>query len=216
MVLIGLMGNAGSGKTEGAKYLVDKWDFIEKSFADPLKKACQEMFLFTDEQVYGTQEQKETPDPRWFDCTPRKALQFVGTELFRDNLDKIMPGLDKNIFTHHFKLWYEQQLIINPNIRVVVSDVRFQNEADFIRNLGGVVIKLERQLGEKTDTHSSEVELRNIKTFDYLIKNTGTIKEYQENICKIVSNLLDNAFNCKYMDAYNQSVNIMSDMAMNI
>ncbi len=60
-----------------------------------------------------------------------------------------MPGLDKNIFTHHFKLWYEQQLMINPNIRVVVSDVRFQNEADFVRNLGGIVIKIRKRIGRK-------------------------------------------------------------------
>lgn len=61
-MLIGLMGPKNSGKTTGAKFLVEKHHFVEKSFADCLKKACKELFMLTVEQLYGTQ--KETPDPR--------------------------------------------------------------------------------------------------------------------------------------------------------
>ena len=105
MVLIGLMGVKASGKSTGASFLINKHSFVEKSFAECLKKACQQLFLLTDEQVFGTQEQKETPDPRWFNCTPRKMLQYVGTDLLRDNLNTIMPGLGYNMFSHHFRLW---------------------------------------------------------------------------------------------------------------
>uniref|UniRef100_A0A6G6ABQ5 Deoxynucleotide monophosphate kinase n=1 Tax=Borely moumouvirus TaxID=2712067 RepID=A0A6G6ABQ5_9VIRU len=204
MVLIGLMGNAGSGKTTFAEYIVKNHGFIEKSFADPLKKACQKLFLFEDHQIYGTQEQKETPDSRWFNCTPRTALQFVGTELFRDNLDRIMPGLGKDIFIHHFKIWYERELQRNPDVRVVVSDVRFQNEADFIKSLGGTVIKISREpikknLFEKVssdfvvnqrDTHASEKELQNIKNYDIYVENTGTIDNYYGEITEIIHNII--------------------------
>ncbi|XWV26024.1 hypothetical protein QJ857_gp1056 [Tupanvirus soda lake] len=182
MVLIGLMGIKGSGKTTGAAYLVDHYYFVEKSFAECLKKACKELFLLSDEQVFGTQEQKETPDPRWFGCTPRKMLQFVGTELLRDNLDKIMPGLGKNVFTHHFKLWYESEIKMNPNLCVVVSDVRFQNEIDFIQSLGGVVIKIDRPCVQTNDMHQSEIELQSISTYNHLINNTGTIDDLYRHI----------------------------------
>lgn len=144
-MLIGIMGTKGSGKDTCGDYLIEKYGFIKKSFADPLKKACQELFLFSNEQVFGTQEQKETPDPRWFGCTPRTALQYVGTELLRDQLDKIMPGLGNNIFTYRFQIWYQEEAKKNPNLRVVISDVRFQNEIDFVQSLGGTVIKLERK-----------------------------------------------------------------------
>ncbi|AGF85184.1 monophosphate kinase [Moumouvirus goulette] len=198
------MGNAGSGKTTFADFIVKKYGFIEKSFADPLKKACKELFLFEDHQVYGTQEQKETPDPRWFNCTPRTVLQFVGTELFRDNLERIMPGLGKDIFIYHFKLWYQQELQKNPDIRVVVSDIRFQNEADFIKSLGGTVIKISKEpsktnllkkvlsnfIVNQTDTHASEKELKNINNYDILIENTGTIDDYYKKITEVTYNII--------------------------
>ena len=81
IMLIGFMGIKGSGKDTCADLLIQNYGFMKKSFADPLKHACKELFLFTNEQVFGTQLQKETPDPRWFGCSPRVALQYVGTDL---------------------------------------------------------------------------------------------------------------------------------------
>ena len=207
MVLVGLMGIKGSGKTTGATFLITNYNFIEKSFAECLKKACKELFLLTDEQVFGSQEQKETPDPRWFGCTPRKMLQFVGTDLLRDNLEKIMPCLGKNIFTHHFKLWYERELQKNPNICIVIPDVRFKNEIDFIQSLNGIVIKIDRPSVETGDTHQSEIELKNIMSHDYLIKNNGTLDKFYNDleIClKYAFNISPIHNNTKYFECNNQ------------
>lgn len=190
-MLIGLMGTKGSGKDTCGIHLINQYGFIKKSFADPLKKVCQELFLFTDEQLNGTLEQKETADPRWFNCTPRKAMQYVGTELFRDHLDNIMPGLGKNIFTHHFKLWYESAIKLNPQIRIVVTDIRFENEADLIHELGGIVCKIERNVTGDSDhsNHSSELELQQLKCYDHLIDNNGTIEGLNEHLDELFSNL---------------------------
>ena len=187
MVLVGIMGIKGSGKTTCALHLVAQHKFVEKSFAECLKKACQNLFLLSDEQVFGTQLQKEMPDDRWFGCTPRKMLQFVGTELLRDNLDKIMPGLGKNIFTHHFKLWYEQEIKLNPDLCIVISDVRFQNEIEFIQSLGGTVIKIDRPELDLSDMHQSEIELQNITTYDIQIVNNDTV----ENLYAQITNYID-------------------------
>lgn len=186
MSLIGLMGIKKSGKDTCADYLVSNFGFEKKSFADPLKAACAELFMFDNSQIYGTQEQKETPDPRWFGCTPRLALQFVGTELLRNNLEKIMPGLGKNIFTHRFKLWFEEATRKNPNLCIVIADVRFQNEVDFIQSLGGHVIKIDRPSVQTNDMHQSEVELQSITSYDELITNTGTLAEFYAKIVNII------------------------------
>jgi hypothetical protein len=176
------MGTKGCGKTTGASYLVNYHHFVEKSFAECLKKACKELFLLEDEQLFGTQEQKELPDPRWYGCTPRKMLQFVGTDLLRDQLSKIIPDLGKNIFTHHFKLWYEANIKLNPNLCVVVSDVRFQNEIDFVQGLGGLVIKIDRPSVQTNDLHPSEMELQSITTYDHLINNSGSLTDFYKEI----------------------------------
>lgn len=187
MKLIGLMGNKGVGKTVGAMHLVNKYQFVEKPLAECLKRACKELFLLTDDQLYGTLEQKEEMDERWFNCSPRQMLQFVGTDLLRNQLDQIIPGLGLNVFIHHFKLWYESAKTINPEICVVVSDIRFQNEAQLIRDLGGIVIKINRNT-PNNDKHISEIELQTIAA-DYTIQNDDTFEDFFGKIDYIVENI---------------------------
>lgn len=171
-MLIGFIGTKGSGKSTASTYLTSKYGFIENSFAAPLKKACQCLFLLTNEQVNGTLSQKETPDTRWFGCSPRQLLQFVGTDLLRNNLHKLMPELGSDIFIHHFRLWFQEQVAFNPNVKIVISDVRFQNELDFIHELGGTVVKIERG-NEIVDTHVSESGICGLDGYDLLLDNNG-------------------------------------------
>lgn len=180
-LLVGITGHMGSGKTTVAKYLINQQNFVEKSFADPLKAACKALFLFSDEQVFGTQEQKATPDPRWFGCSPRTALQFVGTELLRNNLDQIMPGLGQAVFVHHFKLWFESQ-----SDNVVLHDVRFLNEAKALKDLGGIVIRIRRSSSDCIQhTHQSEIEIDQIEA-DYYVDNESGLDELFDRINQIL------------------------------
>jgi hypothetical protein len=146
-MLVGFMGAMGSGKTTAANFMINEYGYVEKAFADPLKRACKELFLFTDDQLYGTQAQKEEADNRWFGCSARTAMQFVGTDLFRNQLNAIMPGIKNNIWVHHFKLWYQNHIKILDNPPVVISDIRFQNEADIIKKMGGIIIRIDRPNG---------------------------------------------------------------------
>lgn len=176
--IIGIGGIKKSGKDTTtdyimSKYVFDNMQFQKKSFADPLKIACKELFVFNDNQVYGTQEEKETPDPRWFGCTPRKILQYVGTDLLRDQLPMIMPELGTDIFVKSFELWYNNQ----QNRPVILSDVRFQNEVNYINRAGGITIRINRPSVETNDMHKSEVELKNIKNFHYEIDNVGNLND---------------------------------------
>lgn len=181
-MLIGIMGPKGSGKSTIANYLVRHHGFIEKSFADPLKKVCKELFLFNDEQLYGTQEQKETPDAKWFGATPRQVFQFIGTDLLRNNLNQIMPGLGENIFTYHFKLWYEAERLRNPNSNIVISDVRFLNEVELIKHIGGQIIKIHRPELVNDDLHQSEKEQESITIYDFIIVNDDNLDSLYKNV----------------------------------
>jgi uridine kinase len=80
--VIGLVGCKNVGKTTVARMIKKKWNFPEYTFAEPIKEICKIAFLLDDWQV-NDQTGKETLDARW-NTTPRKLLQTVGTNLFRD------------------------------------------------------------------------------------------------------------------------------------
>mgnify|MGYP001601185222 FL=1 len=140
--------------------------------------------MFNYEQTEGSK--KEDYDNRW-NTTPRKIFQRFGTEIFRNNLKLMLPelkNLDENFWIYRFKLWYQEQIKINPNLKVVVSDVRFPNEANIIKELGGTIIKVVRSKTNNNDNHSSEVSINKINP-DFIVSNNSTIDEYHSQIKKI-------------------------------
>lgn len=139
-LLIGLLGRAGSGKSTAARHLAEKYGAARLALATPLKELAKRMYEFTDEQVFGTQAQKEAVDPRW-GISPREAMIRLG--------DGARHVLGRDVWTDAcFRTagWLRDQGVK----LIVVEDVRYPNEAEKIqgwlprtpsRDLG-VVIKL--------------------------------------------------------------------------
>lgn len=191
--LISVVGIRKSGKDTVADYLVKNYGYTKYGFADPLKKGVQEMFDFSDEQMWGTQEQKETVDERW-GISPRRVLQLVGTELLQFDIHKYtvegeLP-MGRAIWVHRFKIWYKKELLKNPDIKIVFCDNRFPHEATEVRNLGGEVWKINRPEVDIDSTHDSEVSVKLIDG-DRTIENTGTLDE----LYSIVENYLEFEYN---------------------
>lgn len=159
--IIGLAGKKGCGKSTLASHL--RWYLdgaVEYSFALPLKRAIREVFGFDDKQLGLSPDPdntKESRDEFWGE-TPRKIMQVVGTELFRDKLAELFPDNERfgkgNIWISAFEKWLQGN---TKHEHVIVSDVRFPNEAEAIRKLGGEIWLIERpSLSAQTDSHSSE------------------------------------------------------------
>jgi dephospho-CoA kinase len=138
-MIIGITGKIGSGKSTLAEYLTDSYGYIEYSFATPLKQ-IGEIFGFSQMELYGTQEQKLEVNKLW-GVSAREFLQKVGTELFRESLPKVLPDLKirRGIWSDIFRNVYEKK----PEL-YVVSDVRFLDEYQTIKDLGGIVIRITR------------------------------------------------------------------------
>lgn len=68
---------------------------------------------------------------------------------------------------------------------VVVSDIRFQHEADMIRKLGGKLIRVTKGDDNIGDSHRSEVDLLSIR-HDYLINNSGSIDDLYNQLQEIL------------------------------
>lgn len=67
----------------------------------------------------------------------------------------------------------------------VISDVRFPNEAEAIKDRGGILIRVERNTGN-TEIHDSEIALDDYKDWNYVIDNNGTIEELIEKVKEIL------------------------------
>ena len=153
-VFIGIAGKAGSGKdTLGAQVIntlspstLIKPRCVKHSFAAPLKEMLA-AGLGVSVETLEDREYKETPH-KYLQRTPRELLQSLGTEWGRDMVDP-------NIWVTLAGARMLESL--ENNISVVVTDVRFDNEAMFIRQNGGIVIQVEKD-GETADVNVSESE----------------------------------------------------------
>ncbi len=142
-LLIGINGEIGCGKSTACAYLNESYGFTEYMFAKPLKDIAV-ILGFEQHQVFGTQEQKLETNKFW-GISGRKFLQVFGSEVCRDFVPKALPDMDFNHKTMWVRL-FEKYYSDNKDKPVVVSDVRFEDESNTIRSLGGYVIRVERDV----------------------------------------------------------------------
>ena len=147
MSIIGITGRKRHGKDTIADYLVEHYGYTKMAFADPIRDICRDMFGFTDGQFGG--HDKEAVDDRW-GISPRQAMQFIGTDLVRAHIHELLPTVGEDFWV---------KCLMNrvpPGARIVVSDVRFPNEAAAIRSQG-TLWRVKRSVADtKDDTHISE------------------------------------------------------------
>lgn len=185
-LVIGITGNIGAGKSTVAKYICDTYGFEEYSMAKPLKK-IGELFYFSKEQLYGTQQQKLEQHKHW-GISAREFLQKVGTELFREHLPKVIPNM--NIRDTPWVDLFRLKYLHEPN-NYVISDMRFIDEAKVVKDLGGIIIRCVRNNNVKSEsgkelTHKSEQEINRIE-HNYVFDNDKySIHEIQMRIDKIM------------------------------
>lgn len=150
MSIVGIAGKAHHGKDTLGRTFVRN-GYTRLAFADALKDACKIIFGFTAAELDDAK--KEEVDPFW-GMTRRSILQRVGTDCFRDHFSE-------DIWVKVVERKIRDMLSKDPNARIVITDVRFQNEADMIRRLGGVVLKVVRYTNAHKKTasqHASETQ----------------------------------------------------------
>lgn len=162
--LIGFTGSAGSGKSTASKALTSI-GWVNVKMAGPLKDMLRAIG-FTEDHIEG--DLKEVPSNMLSGKTPRYAMQTLGTEWGRDIIG---PEFWINIAKRRI----EDQL--SKGNSVVVDDVRFQNEADMIRSLGGSIVGIKGR-GGINGSHVSEIGILS----DFNIMNDGSIERFTNDI----------------------------------
>jgi hypothetical protein len=141
-MIIGVCGFIGSGKDTVADYLVDAHQFCRESFANSLKDAVAQVFGWDRTMLEGrttqAREWREQVDSWWAKrldmpyLTPRWILQYWGTEVCRQ--------------AFHDDIWIAslEHKLQNSKDNIVISDCRFPNEVNSIKNAGGIIVCVER------------------------------------------------------------------------
>lgn len=170
IMVIGFCGAAKSGKDSAVNALADSLialNVLQKkmAFADPIRQIAG-IFGFSD-QVLSDQACKEHWAHPWLTeysngknipVTPRRFMQLVGSEMFRNNLhpnvwvdflgskiDELDNELNNDNYMSGYKLRDEPRKDVwSPKAVVLISDVRFPNEAEMIRKRGGYIFRITR------------------------------------------------------------------------
>lgn len=185
MVLLAMCARKRNGKDTFADILVEKHGFHKLSFAYALKESSKILFGFTDEDL---EEDKEKIHPFW-KTTPRKVLQYVGTELFRERIKEVIPWVGDNFWVEKLKQSYlKLQEKHGKNVNVIITDCRFLNEGTAVHKMDGYIIGVVRPSIKSKDAHASEKEIDLIKK-DYLVINDGTINELHKKALQIFNEI---------------------------
>ena len=196
-MIIGICGLIGSGKGTVADILVDQ-GFTKVSFADKLKDGVSTIFGWDRNLLEGDTDEsrqwREQPDDFWsnetkMEVTPRLVLQLFGTDCMRN-------GFDDGVWVSLLK----KTILDNPG-NYVVPDVRFANEQQMIRDIGGEIwwtkrgdnpdwwskAVLDTQTGSNfmadEDIHPSEWKWANTNDkFDEIVYNDSTLLELRHQV----------------------------------
>ena len=194
-MIIGICGLISSGKGTVADVLVDQ-GFKKVSFADKLKDGVSTIFGWDRAMLEGDTDEsrqwREQRDDFWsaeteMEVTPRLVLQLFGTDCLRN-------GFHDGVWVSLLK----KHMLDNPG-NYVIPDVRFRNEQNMIRELGGEIWRVQRgdipewygcamldnttgsNLMEEYDVHPSEYKWIDMNNkFDVTLYNEGTIEDLRQ------------------------------------
>jgi len=182
-LLIGLVGLKQSGKSTTAETLISGHSFARIKFAGALK-AMVTTFLTQlqydtpdiEDMIEGARKEEIIPE---IGVSTRHLMQTLGHEWGR-----LQVAEDVWLTVIQEKINFAPE-----GFHLVIDDCRYQNEADFIRDNGGIIIRVERdEVTNSEDLHPSEQEMLNIPV-DYVLKNNGDIADLVDNINVLMEQL---------------------------
>lgn len=162
-IIIAFTGKKYSGKDTAAKGLLRSPGWTHESFAVPIRAAACALIGIDLEELNRI---KECPLAVLGNKTLREFMQKMGTEFGREMIDQNMW---LNALKHR----------IRDKKKVVITDLRFPNEAECVHSLGGLIVEIQRPGQEASDTHVSEMVLSR-QFIDEVLTNDRTASDLQD------------------------------------
>ncbi len=203
--LIGLTGRAGSGKSTVARLLCEQQAFVEVAFAAPIKRALAAMFEFDlPPEIFDDPKWKNSLIPWLQGNSPRRLMQPIpgtaqcnhvvwlrGTSP-RRLMQTLGTGWGRQMIADDMWLILAERRIAHLTARaerlhisgIVVSDVRYENEAALVRRLGGTVWHIVRA-APPVEAHDSEAGIA-AQPGDRTLDNTGSTEQLEIGIDRLL------------------------------
>jgi hypothetical protein len=184
-LIIGFCGRAGAGKDTAAQLLQDLWwpEFAEfgaasarvtrVALADPMRDMLRALGIPA--EYLSDRALKEAPIPG-LDRSYRQLAQTLGTEWGR------------NCNGEDFWLKVAGLKIRNAKGLVMITDVRFPNEADWLRAQGGYLVRIDRPGVAAVNPHPSEQYADSLRV-DYVLDNSGSIAKLRAQLGVMLEHL---------------------------
>lgn len=168
MIIVAFGHKSRVGKNTAAKFFVEICEKQEKtvmviSFASLLKQICY-MLLHTyglqNEQFYEDNPEEKNITLKELNMTPIQIWVHVGTTLVRNQL--------------HNDVWIRNALRVRHSDFLIITDLRFPNEAEAVKIKNGFLIKINRKNAPILDTVADKA-LDNFQDWDFVIENNGSL-----------------------------------------
>lgn len=194
-MIVVMSGRARSGKDTCALILKQLFIDIEETclsvaYADFLKEILSKCFCLNEDHLYGSLKEDsldhlpirtrsgKVTNHKW---TPRKLLQFLGTD--------VMRTIDPDCWVNVVKNFVNTNSSKYDNI--VITDARFFNEIDWVLQKGGTHIHIRRQNSDYVGgaEHSSETSLdtNSFSEKHYVIDNDKDLIYLEESLQEIIN-----------------------------
>jgi len=182
-MIVGLGHQAQVGKDTAARFLVERHGFVRLAFADILKEVAYDTNpIVLPALVQG--HLQDLVDERGWEAAKelgetRRLLQELGLSA--------RWHLGENVWVQPIF----NKILDEPDQSFVISDVRFRNEFDMLKNMdhrhgGGVLLKITRLRSlSNAGTHQSEIALAGVE-WDHVLENNGTMLEFEENLIGVL------------------------------
>lgn len=185
--IVGIGHVMNVGKDVAADGLVRDLGFVKVAFADQLRELVMGMDPLVTSATRTVNTSVGHGHYKW-------VVQGMGYEAAKATYPEVRAVLQRagvaarDVFGEDF--WVDQAFARARRFeRVVMPDVRFLNEAQAIRDAGGVLIKIDR-LGRVARGHVSETELATWDGWDEVFENDRSVVELQADVVAFVKNKL--------------------------
>lgn len=176
--LIGLIGRKRVGKDTVAARLVGRHGFVRYAFADRVRDAA----LALDPIVIPG-------DPEWTSVRLFELVVREGWEAAKDRHEvrRVLQNFGTGIRELDPDFWVRPVMaaITEDPRPAVVTDVRFPNEAQAIRDAGGALVRIGRPGLDESDSHVSEVALA-YHPVDLALINDGTVEQLADKVDRLL------------------------------